>query len=725
MTNQQVGPLAIPGFPELFSLQLPSCIVALRDKALALHREPKPGVPEFELIDAATWAARAPDEDWLIWRARRCAERLKGMPFELEAGERIVGKPRLREPTAAEMPELEEARAALASVPPFPGGDAGHFHPDYETLFRLGIGGILAEIGAKSQDPKISGEQRTFYEACRIVMAALSDFARRLGDECQAMAECGCADAERWREVAGICRRVATDPPETFHEALQLMFLAEIALWFAEDHGLTSPGRMDQTLRPYYEADLAAGRIARREAFELICCLYIQLNRILWPGSAVAVMVGGRDGRGSDVTNDLTYLCLAARLATALVYPTVGLAWHGGTPEELMDFATWMLATGIADPAFFNDEAISAGLREQGASEPDSYRYMNSTCVEIKVTGASNIWVTQPYINCPGGLLAAMEDVAQGTAPEPRTFDDLARLVRDNLGNRIRQAAQHLDNVWHGRSLTGGFPLASCLIQDCLARGRDFDRGGARYNWVENSFVGLANLVDSLTTIRHVVYDRQELSLAELYQILQDDFAGREELRQRILNSLPKYGNDDDEADGLAKEWAEFLIDSTESNTVGSHHYVPGFFCWIMHERLGSETGATPDGRQAGLPLADGAGAAQGREKAGPTASVLSTTKWSHCKVLGGLVHNAKFSDAVLKTEQDRKALRSVIETYLRRGGFEIQINVVGRETLLDAREHPEQYPDLLVRVAGYSDYFVHLTDKMQQEIIARTEHGG
>jgi formate C-acetyltransferase len=189
------------------------------------------------------------------------------------------------------------------------------------------------------------------------------------------------------------------------------------------------------------------------------------------------------------------------------------------------------------------------------------------------------------------------------------------------------------------------------------------------------------------------------------------------------MNTLPKYGNDNDVPDALAKEWAEFLIASTESNTVGLHRYVPGFFCWVMHERMGSDTGATPDGRLAGWPLADGAGAAQGREERGPTASVLSTTKWSHRPVLGGLVHNAKFSRSLLKTEQGRKGLRGVIETYLRRGGFEIQINVVGKETLLDARKHPEQYRDLLVRVAGYSDYFVHLNNKMQEEVIARTEH--
>jgi len=229
--------------------------------------------------------------------------------------------------------------------------------------------------------------------------------------------------------------------------------------------------------------------------------------------------------------------------------------------------------------------------------------------------------------------------------------------------------------------------------------------------------------VDSLIAVRELVYGTGDLSLTELWAVLETDFEGHDELRQRIMRRLPRYGNNQPAADELAAEWACFLMDATEANAVGLHRYVPGFFCWIMHERMGSETGATPDGRHAGWPLADGAGGAQGREVCGPTAGVLSTTCWPHRRVIGGLVHNAKFPASVFRTPADRAALRHLIETYLRRGGFEIQINVVGRETLLAAREHPEQYQDLLVRVAGYSDYFVHLCDKMQEEVIARAEH--
>ncbi|MBI2940774.1 MAG: hypothetical protein HYY04_10090 [Chloroflexi bacterium] len=722
--------LPLPGVEESLPLQLPPEIDGLREKALALHQRKAGGrlsIPEVILSDARAWRAHGPDEDWLIWRARRCAERLRSMPLELEPGERVVGKPRFRDPSPCQLEEeqaqLEEVQRVLAGVPPFPGGDPGHFHPDYEKLFRVGLGGIRVEIETRRREASSDPARRTFYDACQIAVEGLIAYVLRVGEACAEMAVRDEPGRARWLELAAICRRVATEPPATFHEAIQLMFMALIALWFGEDHGLTSPGRMDQTLRTFYEADLAAGRLSRREAIEIISCLYIQLNRILLPGSAISVLVGGRDGQGRDVTNELTYLCLAARLATKLVYPTVGLVWHEGIPSELMDFAVQMLGYGRGDPAFFNDEVISAGLRDHGVSSADSHNYVNSTCVEIKVVGRSHVWVTAPYYNLPLGLLEVMEDVARGAAPEPATFAELDARVRDNLRSRIREAAQRLDRVWWDRAERGCFPLASCLILDCLARGLDFDRGGARYNWVENSFVGLANLVDSLVAIRHLVYEKRALSLARFCEVLRSDFAGQEVLRQRILNTLPKYGNDQDEPDDLARAWAEFLIEATETNTVGPHRYVPGFFCWVMHERLGAQTGATPDGRRACWPLADGAGGAQGREKAGPTASVLSTTKWSHRPVLGGLVQNLKFSGNLLRTEQDRHALRSIVETYLRRGGFEIQVNVVSRETLLLARAHPEQYQDLLVRVAGYSDYFVKLGDRMQEEIIARTEH--
>lgn len=699
-------------YVELFDYELSPGLQNLRDSALARHSADSAyAVPTVSIIDAKAWLDHTDDEDWLMWRARRTAERLRRMPIHVSPGEIIVGRPDLRSRTAEEERKLQSLQETLESIPPFPGGDPGHFQPDFEKLLNGGIDGILDEIVARrNSNPSASG----MYDACELAMQSMSDYISRVAD--------GSEKAGLFQPAEN-CRRVAHKAPETFAEGIQLIFLAICALWFGEDHGLTCPGRIDQTLLKYYEADLTSGRITVEEALDLICNLYIHLNIILNPGSAVAVIVGGRDTDGNAVENELTYLCLAARKVTHLAYPTVGLAWHEDTSPDLMEFACKLIGTGVGDPALFNDELIAQGLRDHGVSVPDSYNYMNSTCVEIKPVGAAHIWVTAPYFNCPKALLDTIDRAVEGTAPNPRTFDDLNAKVKLEITRTIAKAAENLHRVWKQRGITGGFPLASCLISDCLEKGVDFDRGGARYNWVENSFVGLANLVDSLIAIRHYIYRNKKLNLSEFREILRSDFAKHQGFRAQIETELPKYGNDDEEVDRLAVEWASFLADMTEEHTVGPHRYVPGFFCWIVHERFGSETGATPDGRSAGFPLADGAGAAQGREGSGPTASILSTTKWSHRKAIGGLVHNVKLSKNVLRSDSDLSALRALLETYLRRGGFEIQVNVVSTEELRDAQEHPEKYRDLLVRVAGYSDYFVHLNRNMQEEVIKRTEH--
>jgi len=376
----------------------------------------------------------------------------------------------------------------------------------------------------------------------------------------------------------------------------------------------------------------------------------------------------------------------------------------------------------VGDPAFFNDELISAGLQAHGASRADSHNFMNSTCVEMKVAGTSNVWVTAPYFNCPAELLDVMRKAGEGDAPSD--FPAFCARLRDHFAKVVADAARGVDEIWQRRTRTGLQPFASCVIRDCLERGLDFVEGGARYNWVENSFVGLANLVDGLLVIKELVYERQELTLAEFTSILRDDYRGHEAFLGKVLNGVAKYGNNLEVADRLAGEWTQFLMDTTESNTVGGHRYVPGFFCWVMHEHLGSLTGATPDGRRSGKPFADGAGPAQGREHGGPTASVLSTTSWSHLRAMGGVVHNLKFTPQVFAGRHGRDAAKAVIETYLKRGGFEIQVNVVGMDALKEAQRHPELHPDLIVRVAGYSDYFANLSANMQEEIIARTEFG-
>jgi formate C-acetyltransferase len=294
---------------------------------------------------------------------------------------------------------------------------------------------------------------------------------------------------------------------------------------------------------------------------------------------------------------------------------------------------------------------------------------------------------------------------------------------RRRLSGAVRQAVIAENTNQATRRYNGGFPLLSCFVNDCLARGRDIDHGGARYNWIEPSFVGLSNLVDSLAAIRKFVYEEGTVGLGELVEAMAADYAGREDLRLMLLHRAPKYGNDEEEVDALATLITGWIRDEVRRYTTylgGQFH--SGFFCWVMHEHLGRVTGASADGRRAGFPLGDGSGPAQGRERLGPTAAVLSATKWDHAPHLGGIAVNLKFSRP-RDVEGFEQRLLEVVKTYLRRGGFEVQVNVVDKETLLSAQEHPERHRDLVVRIGGYSDYFVGLSREMQQEIIMRTEH--
>jgi len=273
------------------------------------------------------------------------------------------------------------------------------------------------------------------------------------------------------------------------------------------------------------------------------------------------------------------------------------------------------------------------------------------------------------------------------------------------------------------RRLYGRKPLQSIFTRDCLSRGHDIDDGGARYNWVECSFVGAANLVDSLEVIRRMVFGEGELTFHELKKALDADFAGYEVLRMKLLAGNPKYGNNLPETDDLMRQLVDRIQVECARHRLPPDDapFVPGMFCWVMHQRLGAECRATPDGRKAGFPFADGSGPAQGREMNGPTSAILSVTSWDHAGMIGGIAYNMKFDKSLFSSPNIRKKLRFLIETYLDRGGFETQINVLDSGILAKAQEKPDDYRDLVVRIGGYTDYFTHLSPEMQAEVMQRT----
>jgi formate C-acetyltransferase len=496
-----------------------------------------------------------------------------------------------------------------------------------------------------------------------------------------------------------------------------------MAAMYGDRIGLVGPGHIDRSLTEFYEHDIERGALTRDEALALIESLYIHYNSFVSHGLAIAVMVGGRDAHGRDVTNELSYLCLEALRRTRLSYPTVGICWHEGTPDDLSKLAIDLIAEGIPNPAFFGDETIQQGLARYGMPPEERHLYINSTCVEITPVGSSNVWVASPYFSlCQMLLDEIAEQVEHGPTEQ---FEEFLGSYLERVRAEIEVQVAGRNEARRERMRRGGKPLQSVFTRDCIARGVDIDRGGARYNWVECSFVGLANLADSLYAIREECYGKGETGLAELKQMLDAGFEGYETERLHLLEDYAKYGQGEPAVDDLVQRIAEALARFCEGQSMepDGSPFIPGAFVWIKHEQLGSQCGSTPDGRLAGAPFADGAGPAQGRETQGPTAAILSTTAWDHSAYIGGVAMNMKFPKKLLSTEAEREKFRQIIMTYLARGGFEVQVNVLDADVLKKARANPEEYADLVVRIGGYTDYFTSLSEGMQDELIARTEY--
>ena len=410
-------------------------------------------------------------------------------------------------------------------------------------------------------------------------------------------------------------------------------------------------------------------------------------------------------------------MCMQVVDDVRLVYPAVGLCYTNGMPEKYLCKAGELLLKGYSHPAVFNDDVITKGLIHYGVPKAQAHNYIHSTCVEITPVASSNVWVASPYTNMPQLLLDLMD-------AEYPSFDSLISAYFNKLDSHIKTNFEVQNHLRAVRTQNAINPLLSCLVNDCLERGTDIERGGARYNWIMPSFVGMANLVDSLYAIKTLVFDEKKLTLCKFKSVLDVNFEDNEALRLQILNRIPKYGNDIDEIDQYFSLISEHIVNECEKYS-GMHsnaNIIPSVFCWVMHERFGRVTTATPDGRKAGFPLGDGSGPCQGRETNGPTASILSSTKWEHYKFIGGVAVNLKFSKASLG-KNSLNAIRSIIKTYLNRGGFEVQFNVIDNETLRKAQVSPEDYRDLVVRIGGYSDYFVRLSPEMQEEVILRTAH--
>ncbi|MEE4195964.1 MAG: pyruvate formate lyase family protein, partial [Anaerolineae bacterium] len=650
--------------------------------------------------------------------------------------ELIVGKYFLRQLTQKEQAELDHFRENIEPYRVIEVGQRAHMAIDFEKLLHEGVDGIRKEINAYREGLTLTNaedyEKDVFYRSSLMSLDALINAAHHYAAlaEQQSLIAAPVRRDELLR-IAKICRHVPEYPARNFYEAIQCVHFVNFALCAAHQMSLMQYGHPDRYLLRFYEQDLSEGRITREEAQELIDCLAVILTEYTPQHLAIGWMLGGRDETGQVISNELTEMFLISLNHVPLAYPCTGLAWTDDTPEHIKELAADLLSHGLSHPAIFNDQVITQGLIDLGLSPVEACRYQQSTCVEITPCASSNVYVASPYINLPQILqdilgipsMVAEDEEALQSVQYPASFADLLQTYRKRLAAVIEDAVIEQNTIQMTRRYNGGKALLSCFVNDCLAKGLDIDHGGARYNWIEPSFVGLANTVDALFAIQKVVYEQQQVDIGGLADALRKNFTGCEDLRCQLEQRIEKYGNDQDKVDDLAQTITNWVAELTHQHRgyLGGR-YVSGFFCWIMHERLGAQTAATPDGRKAGFPLGDGSGPAQGRERQGPTAAILSTTKWDHQSHIGGIALNLKFTSPTDRVGFNQN-LVDLIDTYILRGGFEIQVNVVDREKLLDAQQHPEQYQDLVVRIGGYSDYFVRLSPEMQAEVILRTNH--
>lgn len=599
-------------------------------------------------------------------------------------------------------------------------GQDSHMAIDYELLLSYGVNGIINKIDQYMLNS--TKDSAAFYSAAKTCLLAILKHSENYADHAEklALAENDVNRKKELLQIAKTCRKVPACPPESFYEAIQSVHFVTYCISlnpFRPYHQQFQLGHPDRYLYPYYKNDIEKGIITKEKAQLILDCLGIQINMRVPNGLSSGYMVGGRDEDGKIVANELTEMLMQVVDDIKLVYPSVGLCYTEGMPDSYLEKACDILSHGRSHPAIFNDDVISSGLLRYGVPESESHSYIHSTCVEITPVASSNVWVASPYTNMAQLLLDSL-------TREYASFDEHVSALFEEIDKRIENIFISQNDLRRHRAKNSINPILSCFVNDCLAKGLDIENGGARYNWIMPSFVGMANLVDSLYVLKTIVYDNKEFSVLELKEILDNNFEGNEPLRLRLLNNISKYGNDIDEVDGYFGMFTSHIISECKkyNGVFETGNLIPSVFCWVMHERFGKATGATPDGRLAGFPLGDGSGPCQGRELNGPTASILSSTKWEHRELIGGVAVNMKFAKSLLGANS-LGVMKSLIKSYMKRGGFEIQINVTDKELLQKAKDNPEEYRDLVVRIGGYSDYFVKLSPEMKEEIIMRTTH--
>ncbi|WP_287457473.1 formate C-acetyltransferase/glycerol dehydratase family glycyl radical enzyme [Thomasclavelia sp.] len=624
----------------------------------------------------------------------------------------------------------------------------GHICPDTKTWLELGPKGLMTKAYEKLKN--CDENQKEFYECTIIVLEGVCHFMMRYHDYILTMLESLEDDNKKsLQRVADICANLASRPAQSFHEAVQSLWFLFVVLHMESNASSFSPGRMDQYLYPYYQKDIEKGIISKQEALEILECLWLKFNQIVYlrnqhsakyfAGFPIGfnIAIGGIDENGCDIYNELSLLLLKAQYHLGLPQPNLSVRLNKNSSHELIQEAIKVVAKGSGMPQFFNDEAIvNSMIKDLGIEEKDARNYAIVGCVELTTHGNNLGWSDAAMFNLNKALELTMNHGKCLLTNEPigldlgsietyESFEDLENAFQKQIDYFIEKMmkAEIVVEKAHQDCLPTAF--LSTVIDSCLEKGVDVTRGGAKYNLSGIQMIQIANLADSLAAIKELVYDEKMITRHELLEALQADFKGYEIIQTMLLNKVPKYGNDVKWVDELGAKWAGYFRERMKDYTNyrgGLYH--TGMYTVSAHVPMGENVGASPDGRNALTPLADGGmSPVYGRDMAGPTAVLKSVSRMKDSYTTNGGLLNMKFLPEFFKTETGMMKFENFLRAFVDLKIPHIQFNVVRREDLLDAKLHPEQHRSLTIRVAGYTAYFVELAGKLQDEIIERTAY--
>lgn len=640
-------------------------------------------------------------------------------------------------------------------------GDA-HLAVNYERILKDGLRGYEKRVKEYKAALDLTNpdniDKYCFYNAVLIVLKAVRNFANRYSVLAKDLAEKE-LNQERKIELLGIsriCSKVPYEPAETFQEAVQSVWFIQLILQIESNGHSLSYGRFDQYMYPYYDRDIKNGTIKESEALELLTCLWIKtltINKVRSQAHTLSsagspmyqnVTIAGQTTDKKDAVNDLSFLVLKSVAQTRLTQPNLTVRYHKNINKHFLDECVEVMRLGFGMPALNNDEIIIPSFMDWQVKEEDAYNYSAIGCVETAVPGKWGYRCTgMSYINFPRMLLCTMNNGVDLTSnkrftkgygyfTEMESYEELLK-AWDKTIREITRYSVIVENVIDKAS-ERDVPdiLCSALTDDCIARGKTIKEGGAVYDFISGLQVGIANMADCLAAIKKLVYEEKKITRQELWDAILDDFSSpkNKKIQEMLIREAPKYGNDDDYVDQLIVEAYDSYIEEIEKypNTrynrgpIGGIRYA-GTSSISANVGQGMSTMATPDGRNAFEPLAEGCSPAHNSDKNGPTAVFKSVSKLRTNKITGGVLLNQKMTPQMLSTEENRQKLELLIKTFFNRlHGYHVQYNIVSKETLIDAQKHPEKHKDLIVRVAGYSAFFNVLSKKTQDDIIGRTE---